>query len=197
MLLSWYKPVCLEVRSKAGENRPWAARLQGTWQGPHTWHQLTCSPPVGWTQVAEVSAGCHPEDAETARACRVGRQWGQRAAWWSLGAPPGGALPCQEDDAAPARCAVLSVSVSLSLASAWHPSAWWKLLKPRKGLSGSEALLSNGALEPDCLGSNPSFANVSWVNAFTSLCPASSWGELTVCTYKLVGSSVWHIESAQ
>ena len=67
------------------ENRPWAARPQGTWQGPHTWHQVSCSPPVGWTRVAVVSASSHREDAETARACRVGREWGQRAAWWSLG----------------------------------------------------------------------------------------------------------------
>ncbi|CAI9163228.1 unnamed protein product [Rangifer tarandus platyrhynchus] len=61
-----------------------------------------------------VSAGSHREDAETARACRVGRQWGQRAAWWSLGAPPGGALPCQEDDAAPAHCRALRHRRTLS-----------------------------------------------------------------------------------
>ena len=142
-------PFMVQTRMFGGEkqgeeNRPWAARPQGTWQGPHTWHQVSCSPPVGWTRVAVVSASSHREDAETARACRVGREWGQRAAWWSLGAPPGGALPRQEDDAAPARCAALSVS----RASAWRPSAWWKLLKPREGLSGSETLLSNRALEP-------------------------------------------------
>ena len=63
------------------------------------------------TQVAVVSASSHGEDAETARACRVGREWGQRAAWWSLGAPPGGALPRQEDDPHPP-----AVLLSLSLA---------------------------------------------------------------------------------
>nr|CAI9700966.1 unnamed protein product [Rangifer tarandus platyrhynchus] len=43
-----------------------------------------------------VSAGSHREDAETARACRVGRQWGQRAAWWPpgrCGERPGAWLP--------------------------------------------------------------------------------------------------------
>lgn len=47
-----------------------------------------------------------------------------------------------------------------------------KLLKPRRGLSGSEALLSNRALRPDCLGLINHLSCDG--NAFTSLCPACS-----------------------
>lgn len=114
---SSYSSVSSEVGSK-GEKQGLncTARLQGTWQGPRTWHQVICSPPVGWTQVAVVKANSPGDDKETALACRVGREWGQRAAWWALGALPAGALRREEGEDSPVRRAA-----PLSLASARCP----------------------------------------------------------------------------
>lgn len=108
---SSHSSVSSEVGSKGekqGLNR--TARLQGTWQGPRTWHQVICSPPVGWTQVAVVKANSPGDDRETALACRVGREWGQRAAWWALGTLPAGALRREEGEDSPVRRAAPSRS---------------------------------------------------------------------------------------
>lgn len=58
----------------------WGSRLQGTWwgadtwQGANTWHQVTCPPPVGWTQVAVVKVNSRRMErrAGVARQRRVG-----------------------------------------------------------------------------------------------------------------------------
>ena len=173
MLLSWYKPECLEVRSKGKKTGPGPLDRRAPGRDP---------PPGTRSAVLHLSAGPRSPWSAPAPTGRTRRPRG-RVEWDASGvsAPPGGHLGCllgalcRARKMTPHRPAVL-LSLSLSRASAWRPRAWWKLLKPREGLSGSEALLSNRALEPDCLGPNPAFATVTWVNAFTSLCPASSWG---------------------
>ena len=177
-----YLSVSSKARNEAGRKQglSGAAKLQATWPGADTWHQVTCPPPVGCTRVAVVNTnsrrGRRRDCAGVSRPRRVGSARHLVGAWGAscrrfAGCPPPAASP-------PPR-------------SGWcaHPSArrcpaprgLLETLQTACGLGYPEASFRAPVLEADGLDLSPGAA-VSRANDSTCLCSSFLVGAIRVST---------------